>query len=141
MKKIFFIGVLLLSQILFSQIVLKVKINKNHKYKVYSNESLRLILDKTDSTFTFVSLPPIDGGDIKVYTVSEGAYKIDNDIITLYSQNKNNFDSNLFNDITGLQFIIKRQKFIPKSDRYYPFSEELLKSKLSKYKNLFRYQY
>ncbi|KQT24193.1 hypothetical protein ASG22_09260 [Chryseobacterium sp. Leaf405] len=136
MKKIVSIGIVLISQILFSQIVIKVKINKNHTNEVYSNESLRLILDKTDSTFTFISLPPLDGGDLKIYTVSEGKYTIYNNILTLFSQNKNNFDVSLFDDITGLKFIIKRKKIVPKSDMYYPFSKELIKSKLSKYKSL-----
>lgn len=137
MKKILLLGIVLISQLLFSQVIIKVKINKNHKYKIYSNESLRLVLDKTDSSFTFVSLPPLDGGDLKVYTVSEGKYTIYNNILTLFSQNKNNFDSNLFDNITGLQFIIKGKKIVPKSDGYYPFAEELNKSKLSKYKSLF----
>lgn len=137
MKKILLLGIVLISQLLFSQVIIKVKINKDHKYKIYSNESLRLVLDKTDSSFTFVSLPPLDGGDLKVYTVSEGKYTIYNNILTLFSQNKNNFESNLFDNITGLQFIIKGKKIVPKSDGYYPFAEELNKSKLSKYKSLF----
>lgn len=132
---------LLICQTLFSQTIIKVKTNKDHKYEIYSNESLRLILDKTDSTFTFVSLPPLDGGDLKVYTVSEGRYMIYNNTLTLFSLDKNNFDSNLFDDITGLQFVIKRKKIVPKLDTYYPFSQELTKSKLSKYKNLFYNQY
>ncbi|MCX8534110.1 hypothetical protein [Chryseobacterium luquanense] len=137
MKKILLLGIVLISQLLFSQVIIKVKINKDHKYKIYSNESLRLVLDKTDSSFTFVSLPPLDGGDLKVYTVSEGKYTIYNNILILFSQNKNNFESNLFDNITGLQFIIKGKKIVPKSDGYYPFAEELNKSKLSKYKSLF----
>ena len=137
MKKILLLGIVLISKLLFSQVIIKVKINKDHKYKIYSNESLRLVLDKTDSSFTFVSLPPLDGGDLKVYTVSEGKYTIYNNILTLFSQNKNNFDSNLFDNITGLQFIIKGKKIVPKSEGYYPFAEELNKSKLSKYKSLF----
>ena len=141
MKKIILIGIVLMSRMVFSQIVIKVKLDKDHKYKIYSNESLRLILDKTDSTFTFVSFPPRDGGDLKVYTVSEGKYTINNNILTLFSQNKNNFDPNLFDNITGLQFNIKRKKIVPKSDGYYPFAEELNKSKLSKYKSLFYNQY
>lgn len=110
MKKIILIGIVLISQMVFSQIVIKVKLNKYHKYKIYSNESLRLTLDRTDSTFTFASFPPRDGGDLKIYTVSEGKYTIYNNTLTLFSQNKNNFDSNLFNNITGLQFNIKRKK-------------------------------
>lgn len=91
-KKIYLIINILLTQIVFSQTIFDIEINRNHKYDVYSNKSLYLILDKTDSTYTFLSLPPLDGGDIKQDAISEGKYQITKRCLTFISVNKKNYN-------------------------------------------------
>ncbi|KQT24195.1 hypothetical protein ASG22_09270 [Chryseobacterium sp. Leaf405] len=132
MKKIILIGILLICQILFSQTIFDIEINKNHKYDVYSNKSLYLVLDKTDSTYIFLSLPPLDGGDVKQDAISEGKYQITKQYLTFISINKRNYNFSMFDNLTSLQFKIKKEKLIPKSDKsqYYPYVEELYKADL-----------
>jgi hypothetical protein len=85
-KKIYLIINILLTQIVFSQTIFDIE------YDVYSNKSLYLILDKTDSTYTFLSLPPLDGGDIKQDAISEGKYQITKRCLTFISVNKKNYN-------------------------------------------------
>ena len=131
-KKIYLITSISVIQIMFSQTVFDIVINRNHKYDVYSNKSLYLVLDKTDSTYIFLSLPPLNGGDVKQDAISEGKYQITKRCLTFISINKKNYKFSLFDNLTGLQFKIKKEKLVPKSDKYlyYPYVEELYKSDL-----------
>lgn len=132
LKKIILIANILFIQVLFSQTVFDVTIKKKHEYDVYSNKELYLILDKTDSTYTFLSLPPLNGGDVKDDAISEGKYHIKKRCLTLTSINQGKYNLGLFDDLTGLKFKIRKEKLVPKSDKnkYYRYVEELSKSEL-----------
>lgn len=138
--KILLLAKICILQLVFSQTVLKFNINKKHQYDFYSNEYLYLVLDRTDSTYQIISLPPLEGGDVKQDTFSKGKYIIKKCSIIFTAENIDDHNPNFFKDISGLKFKIYKKYLVPKSDKnkYFPYAEKLQLSNLKEYKNLFQ---
>lgn len=120
--RILIIQLFLISHSIFSQTIFKFEIKSGHNYNIYSDESLQLIIDKSDSTYAFTYLPN-ENGDLVTKIISEGKYVIDKKTITLFSENKEKYIPEMFGELTGLQFKIKSKKIIPISNQKYTSSD------------------
>lgn len=111
MKNFILIINIFFTQLLFSQIRYNVNIFKSHKYDVYSDDALQLILDKTNSSFFYTYLPPRTG-DVGIKSYSEGSFTICGNILKLKSYQINKRFPN-FVDISSIKFKIRKKRIEP----------------------------
>lgn len=126
------VSLLFLTQSVFSQTIFKIDIKKAHKYEVFSNDFLQLVLDKTNLTYMYTYIEPRTG-DTATELFSEGTFSLCKGTLILQTSvcKKN---CSIFKNLTGLRFVLRRKKISPLpnqeniSDEYYYFSQELKRS-------------